>query len=231
MAIRDAQRDLLAVFVAQTARRMADRGWELDPAAAPDPSSIFLGSFRRPVAPDFVATVEFMLESTLAGGFDGFRRLTTPRVRVGVAVGVRHLPTERLIHQLDWHGEVDISRELADIVGDEPAPPITDEETADRASLTLVELVEAHAMTFATAHASIDAMVAFIAGGEQLDRDEEFACEFVPALLAASGNTDRARVAVAGFRARPRPDPASATRYGRFADLLLGWIDNSTPLN
>jgi hypothetical protein len=160
--------------------------------------------------------------------FVGSRRHASP---VGAGVGVRHLPPECLIRRLGWHGEIDISRELSDIVGDgEGTVQITDSETAAPASRSLVELVDAHAMPFAQSHASIEAMVSFIAGGGQVDRDEEFGYELIPAVLAASGQTDQAHAALAEFSARPRTHPEETARYSQFVDLLLGWMENPTPL-
>jgi hypothetical protein len=222
---------LLGRFIARTAPAMADRGWQVDPTAPPD-GTVFLGSFQQAVDGDWLATVDFILESgpthlgaelTLAG----LRQVERFQATVGGELGVRHLPTARLIRLLDVLCETNVSRELDDIAEEEglKLPTMIDADSVDEASRTLVRLVDAHAMRFARDHADIDKVVAFLASGGQNSRDREFEYIFVPTLLAASGRHSEARAALADYRQRPKTDPAEDATYASFADKLTSWLD------
>jgi len=193
---------LLGRFITRTADAMTERGWQVDPTAPPD-GTVCLGSFQQAVDGDWLATVDFILESgpthlgtklTLAG----LRQAKRFQATVGGELGVRHLPTARLLRLLDAICETNVSRELDDIAEEEglELPAMIDADSVDEASRTLVRLVDAHAMRFARDHADIDEVVAFLASGGQNSRDREFEYIFVPTLLAASGRHAEARAAL-----------------------------------
>jgi hypothetical protein len=237
MPADEADLELLKRFIERTATAMVERGWEVDPAGLPDGTSIFFGNFRRPVGAEWLATVEFISES---GPVDGVElRLSGPRrfhrfeVTVGGEFGVRHLPTERLLRALEVRCEADVTRDLEDIFVEagNDLPKMTDAHSVDQASLALVAAVEAHAMPFARQHADVDAAVAFIADGEQMNRSPEFEYLFVPALLAASGRHVDARTALATFRLRPKSGRPDEEEYARFEVGLSSWLDNPSSLS
>jgi len=222
---------LLGRFITRTADAMTERGWQVDPTAPPD-GTVFLGGFQQAVDGDWLATVDFILESgpthlgtklTLAG----LRQAERFQATVGGELGVRHLPTARLLRLLDAICETNVSRELDDIAEEEglELPAMIDADSVDEASRTLVRLVDAHAMRFARDHADIDEVVAFLASGGQNSRDREFEYIFVPTLLAASGRHAEARAALADYRQRPKTDPAEEAPYAHFADKLTSWLD------
>lgn len=150
------------------------------------------------------------------------------RAIVGGEIGLRHAATARLLRELDVACEAHITHDLEDIFEDEGAerPVINDEASADRASDTLVAAVDAHALAFARRYADVDAVVAFIAEGQQTNRVPEFEYLFVPALLAASSRYDDARAALREYRQLPKSSPADEKEYGRFGDDLSAWIDD-----
>jgi hypothetical protein len=236
MSTEQKSRTLLGRFIACTAEAMVDRGWEVDANDPPDADSIFLGTFRQSIGAEWLATVEFILESgPIIYGVEfhlsGPRKVNTFSATVGGELGVRHLPTERLLRALDVRAEVDISLELADIfeeAGNE-LPAMTDAQSVDRASRVLVAVVDAHAMPFARQHADVDAVIAFIADGRQISRTPQAGYMLVPALLAASGRHDEARAALAEFHQAPKSDPDDDERYAQFADQLSKWLDKPTP--
>lgn len=237
MATDQAYGALLERFIERTAEAMLARGWEVDPAEVPDAKSAFLGTFRQSVGADWLATVEFMLESgpTTHGievGLSGPRSSHEFRAVVGGELGIRHLPTERLLSALDARCEADISLDLEDIFEDagKDLPTMTDPQSVDRASEELVTVADAHAKPFARQHADVDAVIAFIADGEQANRDREFEYLFVPALLASSGRHAEARAALADFRRRPKSGPADEQEYDRFAHRLSAWLDGPSDL-
>jgi hypothetical protein len=222
---------LLGRFIARTAAAMTERGWQVDPTAPPD-GTVFLGGFQQAVDGDWLATVDFILESgpthlgaklTLAG----LRQVERFQATVGGELGVRHLPSARLLRLLDTLCETNVSRELYDVAEEEglELPTMTDADSVDEASRTLVGLIDAHAMRFARDHADVDKVVAFLAGGGQNNRDREFEYIFVPVLLAASGRHAEARAALAEYRRRPKTDPAEEAPYTHFADELTSWLD------
>jgi len=216
---------------------MTNRGWEVS-GAVPDGSSVFFGDYRQAIAAEFLATVEFLLESgPFSYGVElwpsGPRRVVELRACVGGELGLRHLPTERLLCLLNVRCEADISRDLADIAEAEGTalPMITDAQSAAQAPQMLVELVDAHALVFAREHASVEAMLAFIADGGQSNRTVEFEYMFVPALLAASGRHDEARAALIDFGQRTKSYPDEDAEYRRFGDDLSSWLDAPTSLS
>lgn len=227
-------RALLDRFIAGTTEAMVKLGWEVDPAWLPDASSMFLGTFRRSVAADdWLATVEFAVESgpTIYGlelRLTGVRKTDRFEAVVGGEIGVRHLPTERLLRALDARCEATITRDLEDIFasyGDE-LPTMTDAQSVDHASQKLVAAADAYAMPFAREHADVDAVIAFITNGELTNRDPESGYMLVPALLAASGREAEARAALAAYRRRPQSGPSDEEDYARFAAQLSSWLDN-----
>jgi len=229
---------LLERFIAGTAEAMIDLGWEVDPAYEPGDMPIFLGTFVRSFeADDWLATVEFILESGPSShrvelGLAGLRSTQRFRATVGGEVGIRHLPTERLLRTIDVRCESGISRDLEEVLEGEGSelPTMTDAQSVDEASQILVAFVDAYTMPFARQHADVDAVIEFITDGEQTTRDQEFGYMFVPALLAASGRHAEARTALADFLRRPKPGPADEEEYARFAARLYSWLDSPSAL-
>jgi hypothetical protein len=225
-------RTVLERFMTRTADAMVARAWEVDPETVADADSIFVGTFRRPVGEDWLATVEFIREGGSTTGLE--LRLTSIRpfesfeATVGGYLGVRHIPTQRLLRALDVACESDIALDLEDVFEEDgnELPKFTDETSADRAAQELVAAVDAHAMPFANAHADIDAVIEFIADGGQTDRSPEFEYLFVPALLASAGRYAAARAALAEYEHRPKSGPADEREHARFAAALSSWLDN-----
>jgi hypothetical protein len=235
--IDEADRAIFERFVAGTTEAMVGLGWEVDRAWMPDAGSIFLGTFSRSVgSDDWLATVEFMLESGPIDGVElrltGVRKTHRFRATVGGEIGIRHLPTERLFRALDTSCEATITRDLEAIFGNlgDGLPTITNAQSVEQASRTLVAVADAHAMPFAHQHADVDAVTAFIANGEQANRDREFEYMFVPALLAASGRHTAARTALADYSRRPKSGPRDDDDYARFDARLSSWLDNASAL-
>jgi hypothetical protein len=229
-ADRDPEQAVRERFVTRTRDRMVELGWEViaDPDEEADDTSVWLGDFQRSLDSDFVAIVRFVIESIeISAGVR--RRHVSPEIMVGGEVGVCHRPTARLIELLEVGCGTDISCELGTLAapGDDTTPSMSSVLSADRASQTLVELVDRHALGFAREHGSVDAMVAFLAGGGQVDRDEEFGFMFIPALLAASGRGARAGAALAEFRQRPRQHVEDQESYDHFARQLVAWLSKA----
>jgi hypothetical protein len=234
--VADAGRAVLERFITTTADAVVARGWEVDPDAVPDADSIFVGTFRRPVGGDWLATVEFIREGGPKTGFElrltGIRHFESFEATVGGYLGLRHIPTQGLLRALDVACEAGIALDLEDVFQEDgnELPNFTDEATAERASQELVAAVDAHAMPFAIEHADIDAVIEFIAGGGQADRSPEFEYLFVPALLASTGRYAAARAALAEFGRRPKSGPPDEAEYARFAAALSSWLDSHSPL-
>jgi hypothetical protein len=223
-------RSVLARFAERARDALLADGWALGPDGPSAADSIFLGSFQQPVAPDFVATVQLILES---GPFiveldvrptRGVVRTHRVSASVGGELGVRHLPTGRLLGALGISCEADISLDLAEILQDrgEELPSFTDEAGADAASALVVDLVAAQALPFAREHADVDRMLQFVRDGRQITRVDMFEYLFVPTLLAVSGRTGEARAALSDYGARIRPDDDE--EYSKFRDRLNGWL-------
>lgn len=228
----DDARQVLARFAESARRGLLSNGWEVGPQDPATGDSIFLGNFQRPVAPDFVATVQFILESgpMLYGaelrptrGVVDVRRVWAS---VGGELGVRHLPTERLLTVLHVECEADVSLDLAEIFEDrgDELPTFSDEATADAASGVLVDAVTVHALPSARAHADVDRMLEFVRGGGQTTRSETWEYMFVPTLLAASGRRAEARAALAEYQERVPPGSDEEMEYSGFRDRLSGWL-------
>jgi hypothetical protein len=236
VVVPDAGRAVLERFIRTTADAMVARGWEVDPETVPDADSIFVGTFRRPVGEDWLATVEFIREGGPKAGFElrltGIRHFESFAETIGGYLGLRHIPTQRLLRALDVACESDIALDLEDVFDkdDTELPKFSDEATADRASQELVAAVDAHAMPLANEHADIDAVIEFIADGGQTDRSPEFEYLFVPALLASTGRYASARAALAEFEGRPKSGPPDDAEYTRFAAALSSWLDSPSPL-
>ena len=139
VGIPDEAREVQACFAERARDAMLADGWGLGPEGPATGDSIFLGSFQRGVAPEFDATVQLVLESgPTIGGMElrpAQSVVRTGRVAasVGGELGVRHVPTERLLAALQVPCEADTSLDMAEIFeaqGNE-LPFFTDDATAD----------------------------------------------------------------------------------------------------
>jgi len=221
-------------------RRFADRtrvamlanGWDIADDGPAHGDSIFLGSFQQSVAPDFLGTVEFILESgPIVLGAEVWPPGQVHRTRrfealVGGELGVRHLPTAQLLQILDAHCEADISLDIEEAFEADglSLPMMTDPPSVDEAAGVLVEAVVRHALPFARAHANVDAMLRFLRDGGQTTRDDMFEAMFVPVLLAASDRRPEARAALDTYRRRNNPGTDEEREYAVFGDRLTSWL-------
>ena len=232
VGFRDDARQVLARFAERVRLALISDGWEVGPDGPATGDSIFLGSFQQPVVSDLVATVQFILETGPAIHrvelhlTQGVVPTGGVHAAVGGELGIRHLPTERLLAELQVPCEADISRDLAEIFEDqgEELPSFTDETSADLAARVLVDAVAVHALPFARAHADVDRIVKFVRDGGQTTRDEIFEYIFVPTLLAASGRTADARAALGQYRKRLRPGSDEEAEYFQFLERLESWL-------
>jgi len=203
---------------------MPHRGWTASEELPTDPQSPFLGSFHRPLDADFIATVEFSVQTTTAGMLVGPTFVERPLLGVDAEIGVRHLPAERLLKLLDTRCEADIVSELGDLLdpqGD-TTQHMTDLSEVDAAVSALVALIDTFALRFASAHATVDAVLAFIAKG-RVPRTEEYEVTFVPTLLAAGGRSADARDALERYRASGSR-ATNTTQYEEFAERLTAYL-------
>jgi hypothetical protein len=239
----DAEAALLDRFAAAAAHDMLGRGWQHQTGhASTRARSIFLGDFEQPIAPDWVATVEFMNEGggvghTLSLGFTGIRRTRESRAVVGGQVGLRHVPTAALLRTLlDITSGAHISRDLGDIVArlGRHLPAITDEATADAAARELVPVADAHAVEFGRTHATVDDIVAFLRRGDDTSWAYTPERVLVPAILAAADRHDDALAAIAEYRRRPRrrdEDDDQLAQFEAFAQRLVEWLNAGARLD
>jgi hypothetical protein len=161
---------------------------------------VFLGSFIKPSAPDFVATVEFILESgPKVYGFPGRDRL---HAEIGGEFGVRHLPTAERLRALAVRCETNISLEIEDLfeANGLALPAIEDDDSADEAASKLADASTRYGKPFARDHSSLDAMIMFVQDGGQTTRDEMFEAIFVPVAMSAGGRDADARAAIDRYR-------------------------------
>jgi hypothetical protein len=189
-------------FTARACELLIWDGWTVDKDGPGDDGSLFLGSFAKPTAPDFVATIEFILESgPMVYGVPGGNRLCAV---VGGEFGVRHLPTATRLRALnirmgcDTNVSVDI-QELFDDQGLE-LPAIEDDRSAEEAASRLVDASARYGEPFARQHSSLEAMIRFVENGQQTTRDELFEAIFVPVAMSVDGRDADARQAIARYQ-------------------------------
>jgi hypothetical protein len=219
-------------FAERACAAMLAAGWEVGGDGPADGRSIFLGDFQQPITAEFLASVQFILEGgpTVCGvELELVARVAEGRrfrASVGGEIGVRHLPTERLLQTLQMRCEADVSLEIADIFEADrrTLPTMTDEASVDGAARVLVAAVMAHALPFARAHASVDAMVEFVTRGRQINRGQTFEYIFVPTVFAASGRATEARAALSAYRDRVKPGTEEDAEYTGFSDRLTRWL-------
>jgi hypothetical protein len=189
-------------FSARSRELLIRDGWMVDEDGPSYDGNVFLGSFVKPTSPDFVATIEFILESGPAvHGFPGGNRL---RAVVGGEFGVRHLPTATRLRGLNARlgCDTNISLDIQDLFDDRglDLPTIEDDRSADEAASRLADASARYGEPFAREHSSLDAMITFVEAGRQTTRDELFQAIFVPVAMSAGGRDAEAREAVARYQ-------------------------------
>jgi hypothetical protein len=227
----ESDKEVLRVFAPEARKRMLTAGWEA--ANVADGSSQFLGFFQRPVADDFLATVEFMLESgpVVSGGhwhpLRGWVKTREIRAAVGGEIGLVNLPTQRLLTALDARCEPNIAVDITQDVGAERTY-FSDEATAVAAAESLVTVVREHALPFARSKASVEAMAEFASSGTQSTRDVSFEYFFVPTLFAANGRAQDARSALTRYQDVQRRSPDERQKFVEFSDRLKDWLERAS---
>lgn len=226
MTVDPGGQSLLERFSSRAQTALLDDRWEIgreDPARE---GSIFLGDFQKPLVPDFVATVEFILESgPMVRGFVGAQRTSHVAAVVGGEFGVRHLPTAELLKALGVRCETNISLDIEEVfeAAGLSLPVIHDERSAEDAARVLVEAVGTYGVPFADKHSTVETMLRFVEEGGQTTRDDMFEAFFVPTMLAASGRSPEAEAALASYRPRLTHDEEQE-EFVDFADRLTALL-------
>ena len=191
-------------FSARSCELLMRDGWTVDEDGPANDGCVFLGSFAKPTAPDFVATVEFILESgptvllcwppSLPGCSPSGRRgrgwrqassncETPPRVSVRMGC------------------ETNVSLDIKELFYERGVelPTIVDDRSADEAACRLVEATARYGEPFAREYSSLDAMIRFVEAGRQTTREELFQAIFVAVAMSVAGRDADARAAAARY--------------------------------
>lgn len=192
-------------FSARSCELLMRDGWTVDEDGPANDGCVFLGSFAKPTAPDFVATVEFILESgpTVSGFVGRHRFRDVLRAVVGGEVGVRHLPTATRLRALSVRMgcETNVSLDIKELFDERGVelPTIVDDRSVDEAACRLVEATARYGEPFAREYSSLDAMIRFVDAGRQTTRGELFQAIFVAVAMSVAGRDADARAAAARY--------------------------------
>lgn len=193
-------------FSARARELLTQNGWSVDEDGPGTDGRLFLGSFAKPTVPDFVATIEFILESgPTVSGFSGLKRFQhVLEAVVGGEFGVRHLPTAARLQGLSIRmgSDTNVSVDIEELFADRglELPTIVDDRSADEAALRLVDASARYGEPFAWEHSSVEAMISFIDEGRQTTRGELFQAIFVPVAMSAAGREADARHAATRYQ-------------------------------
>jgi len=198
----------------ELARRLTEAGWVVDVAYDAGPGGFFVGAFRREIADDFWATIQFM---PMSWG---------PRedpLGIMTMVGVSYFPAYCTWPILIDRERSEVTAELGELIGASEQPWIIKVavlENVPRVADELVASVVEHAMTWAQQYASVDALIDNCRADPDRPGTEAW---IVPVLMAVSGDLDGARSELAAYLASGQEEVITP-EYRRFCDKFNRWL-------
>lgn len=196
-------------------RRLTEAGWVVDVAYDAGPGGFFVGAFRRKIADDFWATIQFM---TMNWG---------PRedpLGIMTMVGVSYFPAYCTWPILIDRERCEVTAELGELVGVSEEPwiiRVAGLENVPRVADELVALVVEHAMTWAEQYTGVDALIEHC----RTDPDRPAVeTRIIPVLMAVSGDLDGARSELAAYLASGQEE-VTTPEYRRFCYKFNRWLD------
>jgi hypothetical protein len=214
----------LRAFADELREVMLGDGWRADPTSSGSATGLpaILGAFSQAVAPDYEATVEFMLEGLPVVSFGSAPAGVSAGLSVGGEIGIRHLPTQQLLMELGEAADAGtVTRDLEEIYddNDQALPTIASSSETALVARQLACTAAGEALTFARGHADIDALLSYIRRDGISTRSLVFEATLVPGLLATAGRASDARAATTQFRSRLAGPEAG--EYEQIAGRLL----------